>query len=106
VGRATPGANNVADHVAVFAEACGQLPELPAGVGRLVRADSAGASHAFLESVRDAGWAFSVAAVVDDDGGHARPSAGLAPLSSPWAGPGNESNFNAAWLTLAWWSKA
>jgi hypothetical protein len=41
------------------------------------------------------------AAVVDDDGGHARPSAGLAPLSSPWAGPGNESNVNAAWLALA-----
>jgi hypothetical protein len=54
------GRPRAADHVAVFAEACGQLSELPPGVGRLVRADSAGASHAFLESVRDAGWAFSV----------------------------------------------
>jgi hypothetical protein len=38
------GANNAADHVAVCAEASWQLPELPAGLRRLVRADSAGAS--------------------------------------------------------------
>jgi hypothetical protein len=44
----------------VLSEGCWQLPELPAGVPRLVRADSAGATHAFLESVREAGWAFSV----------------------------------------------
>jgi hypothetical protein len=62
-GRLRPGnagANNAADHIAVLSEACWQLPELPAGMGRLVRADSAGASHAFLDAVREAGWAFSV----------------------------------------------
>lgn len=54
------GANNAADHVAVFAEASWQLPALPDGVRRLVRADSAGASHVFLGHVRWAGWEFSV----------------------------------------------
>ena len=54
------GANNAADHVTVFDEAAWQLPELPAGVRRLVRTDSAGCSHVFLEHVRAAGWEFSV----------------------------------------------
>jgi hypothetical protein len=54
------GANNAGDRLAVFAEACWQLPELPAGLWRLVRADTAGASHAFLDAARQAGWAFSV----------------------------------------------
>ncbi|PSO48261.1 MAG: hypothetical protein BRC32_02455 [Actinobacteria bacterium QS_8_72_14] len=62
-GRLRPGnagANNAGDRLAVFAEACWQLPELPAGLWRLVRADTAGASHAFLDAARQAGWAFSV----------------------------------------------
>jgi hypothetical protein len=46
-GRLRPGnagANTAADHVAVCAQASWQLPELPAGLPRLMRADSAGAS--------------------------------------------------------------
>lgn len=54
------GANNAADHVTVFDEAVWALPDLPAGVRRLVRTDSAGCSHVFLEHVRQVGWEFSV----------------------------------------------
>lgn len=62
-GRLRPGnagANNAGDHIAVFAEASWQLPELPHSVRRLVRADTAGASHAFLDYVRGQQWEFSV----------------------------------------------
>jgi hypothetical protein len=54
------GANNAADHVSVFDEAAWQLPDLPAELRRLVRADSAGCSHVFLEHVRAQQWEFSV----------------------------------------------
>lgn len=36
-----------------------QLPALPEGLRRLVRTDSAGASHKFLDHVVGCGWQFS-----------------------------------------------
>ena len=45
------GANNAADHIEVFDAARAQLPELPARLRRLVRADTAGATHDFLDHV-------------------------------------------------------
>ena len=60
------GANNAADHISVFDQARAQLPELPKALPRLVRADTAGATHAFLDHVaaleRTVGekWRFSV----------------------------------------------
>lgn len=45
------GANNAADHITVFDAARAQLPELPASLPRLVRADTAGATHDFLDHV-------------------------------------------------------
>ena len=45
------GANNAADHITVFDAARAQLPELPARLRRLVRADTAGATHDFLDHV-------------------------------------------------------
>lgn len=45
------GANNAADHITVFDAARAQLPDLPASLPRLVRADTAGATHAFLDHV-------------------------------------------------------
>ena len=56
------GANTAADHIKVFERARAQLPELPGTLPRLVRADTAGATHAFLDHVRgiDEDWQFSV----------------------------------------------
>jgi len=54
------GANSAADHVAVLKPALAQLPEGAAGPGTLVRCDSAGATHAFLDEVVARGRAFSV----------------------------------------------
>lgn len=54
------GANTAADHVAVLERALAQLPEEAAGRGTLVRCDSAGATHAFLDAVSARGLAFSV----------------------------------------------
>ena len=45
------GANNAKDHIAVFDAARAQLPELPEQLPRLVRADTAGATHDFLDHV-------------------------------------------------------
>ncbi len=45
------GANNAADHIRVFDAARAQLPDLPEGLPRLVRADTAGATHDFLDHV-------------------------------------------------------
>jgi hypothetical protein len=53
------GANTAADHVAVFDAAMRQL-DLPDEVTVLMRADSAGATHIFLDHVRGAGVRFSV----------------------------------------------
>lgn len=53
------GANDAADHIGVFDAAMNQL-DLPDEVTVLVRADSAAATHAFVDHVRDAGVRFSV----------------------------------------------
>jgi len=54
------GANTAKDHIAVLRRALAQLPEGAAGPGTLVRCDSAGATHAFLEAVSSRGLLFSV----------------------------------------------
>ena len=60
------GANNAKDHITVFEQARAQLPDLPHSLRRLVRADTAGATHDFLDHVvglaDTAGerWQFSV----------------------------------------------
>jgi hypothetical protein len=65
------GANCAADHVAVLDDALAQLPvrsrteDHPDGAEMLARADSAGASHAFVEALRDRGVRFSIGHPVD-----------------------------------------
>jgi hypothetical protein len=54
------GANTAADHITVLERALAQLPEDASGRGTLVRCDSAGATHAFLEAVAARGLRFSV----------------------------------------------
>jgi len=67
------GANTAADHITVFDQARGQLPELPASLPRLMRADTAGATHDFLDHVvglkQTAGerWQFSVGFAITGD---------------------------------------
>ena len=60
-GNAAP--HNPADHVALLELALAQLPVNPDGtdgVAMLVRADSAGSSHAFVDALRNHGIEFSV----------------------------------------------
>ena len=54
------GANTAADHVTVLELALAQLPAEALNRGTLVRCDSAGATHAFLDAVTAHGLAFSV----------------------------------------------
>ena len=54
------GSNTAADHIEVLEAALAQLPRGAAGPGTLVRCDSGGASHAFLDAVLARGLAFSV----------------------------------------------
>jgi len=54
------GANTAADHITVLDAAVEQLPEHARGRGLLVRADSGGATHAFLDHVVSRGFRFSV----------------------------------------------
>ncbi len=54
------GANTAADHITVLDAAVEQLPEQARGPGLLVRADSGGATHAFLDHVASLGLCFSV----------------------------------------------
>jgi Transposase DDE domain group 1 len=54
------GANTAADHVEVLDRALAQMPEGTCGPGTLVRCDSAGATHAFLDAVAARGLSFSV----------------------------------------------
>jgi len=54
------GANTAADHITVLDAAVEQLPERSRRPGLLVRADSGGATHAFLDHVVARGWRFSV----------------------------------------------
>lgn len=60
------GANSAADHVDVFESAIAQLPDLPEQTRILVRADSAGASKAFLHYLRQAHVSFSVSMRLTD----------------------------------------
>ena len=54
------GANTAADHITVLELALAQLPAATLNRGTLVRCDSAGATHAFLEAVVERGLSFSV----------------------------------------------
>lgn len=54
------GANNAADHITVLDAGLAQLPTREVAEPILVRADSAGATHDFLDAVRDRGLRFSV----------------------------------------------
>jgi hypothetical protein len=60
------GANTAADHVALLDLAMAQLPVKPkaedpdAGVEFLVRADSAGATHSFVDAIAERGMEFSI----------------------------------------------
>ena len=54
------GANTAGDHITVLELALAQLPEQAVGPGLLVRADSGGATHAFLDHVAGRGLCFSV----------------------------------------------
>jgi hypothetical protein len=54
------GSNTAADHITVLELALAQLPQGAASPGTLVRCDSAGATHAFLEAVAAKGLSFSV----------------------------------------------
>ena len=63
-GRA--GANTAADHIALLDEALAQLPvkcqadDAEGGVDMLVRADSAGATHGFVDAIVAKGMEFSI----------------------------------------------
>ncbi len=54
------GANTASDHVELLDRALAQLPEDAKGPGLLVRADSGGATHVFLDRVAALGLCFSV----------------------------------------------
>jgi hypothetical protein len=54
------GANTAADHISLLDAAVEQLPEQTRGPGLLVRADSGGATHAFLDDVVARRFRFSV----------------------------------------------
>jgi len=54
------GANTAADHIELLDLALAQLPEEAKRTGLLVRADSGGATHAFLDRVAALGLCFSV----------------------------------------------
>ena len=95
------GANTAADHIEVLDRALAQLPESATGPGTLVRCDSAGATHAFLDAVVARGLSFTVGcdlkgrvrdAILDvpesawmpalDAGGEARDGAWVAELDT------------------------
>jgi len=67
------GANTAADHVTVLDMALAQLPVKPkgldpdSGVEMLARADSAGATHGFVDALRERGIEFSVGFDVTED---------------------------------------
>lgn len=54
------GSNTAVDHIEVLDRALSQLPASASGPGTLVRCDSAGATHAFLDAVVARGLSFSV----------------------------------------------
>ena len=71
------GANTAADHISVLEEALAQLPadvadrERDQPVPLLARSDSAGASHAFAEALRERRIHFSLGYYIDDRVGQA-----------------------------------
>ena len=62
----TAGADTARDHIEVLGRALAQLPEGAAGPGTLVRCDSAGAAHAFLDAVSSRGLSFSVGCAITE----------------------------------------
>jgi Transposase DDE domain group 1 len=62
-GRA--GSNNAADHLEVLDRALAQLPVTPGETEMLVRTDSAGATHGFVDGCRDRRVRFSIGLPVD-----------------------------------------
>jgi hypothetical protein len=65
-GNAAP--ENAADHIAVLEQALAQVPEqwLTDDRPKVARADSAGASHDFVNAVHEAGFQFSIGLPVKD----------------------------------------
>jgi hypothetical protein len=61
------GSNTAADHIDCFEACLAALPCLPAEVELVVRADTAGCTHGFLDYVRQAGVGFSVGFPVTAD---------------------------------------
>ena len=59
------GSNNAADHLTTLDRALAQLPVTPDEVAMLVRTDSAGATHDFVDGCRDRNLTFSVGLPVD-----------------------------------------
>jgi hypothetical protein len=62
-GRA--GSNDAADHLAVLDAALAQLPVTPDDQNMLVRTDTAGATHGFIDGCRQRGVRFSVGLPID-----------------------------------------
>lgn len=60
------GANTAQDHIEVLDRALSQLPQSAIGPGTLVRCDSAGATHAFLDAVVKRGLLFSVGYAISE----------------------------------------
>ena len=68
-GRLRPGnagANSTADQIVVLEAALAQLPALPEGCEVLVRADTAGAVHGLVNTIRKRGLRFSVGMRLQD----------------------------------------
>lgn len=94
------GANTAADHISVLIDALDQLPE---GVHEdpdtpiLVRADSAGCTHAFLDAVCEMGLSFSVSMPIDE----AAREAMLAIPETAWTPVRRQNNEtkDGAWVT-------
>ncbi len=63
--RGNAGSNNAADHLTVLDRSLAQLPVTPADTPMLVRVDSAGATHAFVDGCVDRGVRFSIGLPVD-----------------------------------------
>ena len=59
------GSNNAADHLETLDRSLAQLPVAPHEVEMLVRTDSAGATHDFVDGCRDRGVRFSIGLPVD-----------------------------------------
>jgi hypothetical protein len=63
--RGNAGSNNAADHLEVLDRSLAQLPVAPAETAMLVRTDSAGATHDFVDGCRERQVQFSIGLPVD-----------------------------------------